>query len=932
MKKINFLLILITLFTYQLIFATEHIVINSNKTYSNEIFENYEQQYLSSNSSGGVFYIKDNGILSLNFCEFKNNKLIFSDNFSGKKGGGSIYNLGYLNIYTGTKFINNTSTLSSYGGAIYNEKNIHIEKDVEFAGNFGVAGGAIYNSGSITIGENINFECNRCHSHGGAIYNIGEIVIDKDVKFIGNIAAIYNYKKLSISENAIFENNITSQYDYYAAIGNYGTITIDEGTKFKNNKFNGFHPQSCVIYNSGTMFIKGATFSKNSMLDIYNIGNLYFSTGTTKMDTGIGGLYYNNYKDKDDNKYIEINNGASLIFMELAILQQKDLLIKENSSLEINASNLEIANSIKNDGIIVFNGGENDNIIIGDGIIKINNTFLNKSSIYAETIYINGIFKGIFFNTQNTTIFDKSLIDLIDNKIQFHNFKNLKINSGTINLNIDADLEKKEVDIIYAESFEGEGEIKVMKINILKDAKNVKTEIEITSSTILKDKITSVNIANSKIFKYDVFYDKKTGILNFKNYVVSPTLFESQVANSVGGFVTQTTIFNQAFASMENIKSRILQVKNEIPVDAPLYASRANTIFFQKTNRIESGLWLRPFYSQEMMNLDNLPVDNTLTGTLAGLDLATGENSLVSLYLGYAGSEQKYENIKVSQTGYILGTTGMLAKEQWYAGVTANINFNKAESQSSYGTDNFDMNMYSVGAKAGYNFDLSDKWKLEPNLMLMYGNVNSQEYQTKQGAKVEGQSVANIIFEPQIKAKLNLENGWQPYGLIGYVVNAGDKVTTKVEEVEFDGQKIGNYVEFGAGIDKSFKNSPWSLYVQLTGRSGGRTGLDGNFGIKYSFLTAKEKKKISKIKKIQAKRKAKEEFIREKKKEGLKKQQELKKERRRIEKARIEEEQKKEKEKLREQKDLEEERRRKEKAEQEKQQELEIQKQIEEYY
>lgn len=289
-------------------------------------------------------------------------------------------------------------------------------------------------------------------------------------------------------------------------------------------------------------------------------------------------------------------------------------------------------------------------------------------------------------------------------------------------------------------------------------------------------------------------------------------------------------------------------------------------MLFKNPNRIEGGLWLRPFITQETVTFNGFDVDNSLTGTLAGLDLATGQDSLLSIYLGYAGSQQKYENIKVNQTGYVLGAMGMLIKEQWYAGVTANVIFNKAESQSVYGTDDFDINMYSVGAKAGYNFNLSESFILEPNLMLMYGNVNSAEYKTTQGANVEGQSNANIIFEPQVKAKLNLENGWQPYGLIGYVINAGDKVTTKVEEVEFDGQKIENYVEFGVGVDKSFKNSPWSLFVQLTGKSGARTGFDGNFGIKYSFLTAKEKKKITKIKKIEKRRAEKKRLLEEEQK------------------------------------------------------------------
>ena len=239
--------------------------------------------------------------------------------------------------------------------------------------------------------------------------------------------------------------------------------------------------------------------------------------------------------------------------------------------------------------------------------------------------------------------------------------------------------------------------------------------------------------------------------------------------------------------------------------------------------------------SQDSISFDSLDVDNTLTGTLAGIDLAAGENTLVSFYLGYAGSNQKYEDIKINQTGYVLGATGMLIKEKLYAGLTGNINFNKAESESDYGTDSFDMSMFSVGAKAGYNYAINDKWALEPNLTLMYGNVSNQEYDTTQGAKIDSQSVANIIAEPQIKAKFDLSDGWQPYAILGYLINMGDDRKVVADETEFEMDKIDGYVEYGAGVNKEFINTPWSCYAQVTGRSGGINGVSGNLGVKYKF-------------------------------------------------------------------------------------------------
>ena len=54
-------------------------------------------------------------------------------------------------------------------------------------------------------------------------------------------------------------------------------------------------------------------------------------------------------------------------------------------------------------------------------------------------------------------------------------------------------------------------------------------------------------------------------------------------------------------------------------------------------------------------------------------------------------------------------------------------------------------------------------------MTLMYGTASAQEYETAGGAKIDSQSVANIIAEPQIKAKFDLSAGWQPYAILGYL-------------------------------------------------------------------------------------------------------------------------------------------------------------------
>ena len=628
-------------------------------------------------------------------------------------------------------------------------------------------------------------------------------------------------------------------------------IARDKALNIENvNDWSGFDNTYGAIRNEGTLNIVGTNFSNNSGQDIINNGNLMLSDHVSSFATGING---------NGNTRI---NGISIDLGNDAFMKQSLIEIDGEGTLTANASN--VSGNISNAGTLIFTGGINNNSINGNGELIVNNELINNSEIIQDTIKINGNFKlgdnGTFYNATNSILYDGVEMDLQNNKIQQHNLGNLTVNSGRVNLYLDADLLNMNMDTISAdENSLINGKINIKAINIINDAVEIETKVLFTNSTILKDKIETINTAFSGIYKYYVSYDKGTGTFHFIcPMLVNPMVLESQVAN-ISGLITQTTVLNQAFESVNNIRQNRIQSSSQ---SSNLYASTADVVF-ETQNRIESGLWIRPFALQHdihlIKNSSEMYIDNKLTGTLAGLDLATGENGLLSFYLGYAGSEQRYENIKVSQTGYVVGATGMLVKNKWYAGVTANMIFNKAESENDYGTANFDMNMYSIGAKAGYNFNLSKKFILEPNLTLMYGKVNNQKYETVMRANINEIETTNILVEPQIKVKLNLAKGWQTYGLLGYSINVGEESELYVDDVFVDSRGIRGYGEYGLGVNKIFKNSAWSAYLEAVCRGGDIEGLSGNLGIKYSFLNKKEKENINSIKDV--KRKEKEEQL-----------------------------------------------------------------------
>ena len=722
--------------------------------------------------------------------------------------------------------------------------------------------GEVLNSSTIANSVTINTQkklTTKVDEITGVIENNGELVFNNDGTnnnwISGNGTTIIDGEIINSSTIA---NSVTINTQKKL------TTKVDEITGVIENNgelvFNNDGTNNNWISGNGTTIIDGEIINSSTIANTVTINTQ--KKLTTKVDeiTGViennGELVFNN--DGTNNNWIS-GNGTTIIDGEIinSSTIANSVTINTQKKLTTNASDL--TGNILNNGTLNFIGGINNNtvsgvngtLVINDNLennyeivqssVTINGIVTNKSSISAENIYLNGTFNldanGSFFTATNVTACDGAEISLQNDLIQEHNFGNLTINSGLVNLVVDTDLENKKMDTISAnEESSINGKIKVKAINILTDTKNFKTEILFTSSTVLKDKIETIDtVVSSKMFKYNVNYDENTGKFNFLlTTKPSPVVLESLIAGNIGGAITQINIIGQAFTSLDNNSARYYSSKHQNFKSPNLYVSTANQIF-ETENKIERGLWIRPYAVQETVSFDNNDVDNTAIGTLAGIDLALNEESLVSFYLGYSGSNQKYEDIKINQTGYIVGATGMLVKEKWYAGITANINFNKASSESSYGTDDFDMNMYSIGAKAGYNFDIGKNWMLESNIMLMYGNINTQSYETSQGANIDSQSIINIIMEPQIKAKLQLEKGWQPYGLLGYVANMNDKAKIVVDEMTFEFDKIKGYVEYGVGVNKDFINTPWNCYVQATGRSGGRTGFAGNLGVKYKF-------------------------------------------------------------------------------------------------
>jgi predicted outer membrane repeat protein len=742
----------------------------------------------------------------------------FSKNTATSSGGVMYISSGSVTIGDGAKFNYNTAGIA--GGTIYNGINsaITIGDGARFDYNTArnETGGAIYNGGSFTLGDRTIFNENSAKTKGGAISSVnGKFNIGEYSSFNGNSAdiggAIANTGELTIKNNATFNQNYAGN-DGGAIFNNLGSIVIGDNAQFKYNSAR----KGGAVYNAGVLEIQnGAFFTENTVTEvggaIYNIGILNLIADTDNIE------FTGNTANGKSSAIYDDGGTINLWASENADVVFNDRIESTDNSSELNINKL--SDALPTTGKIILN----EDMTHYTGTIK----FYNGTVELGE----NGTWFG-----GNLIVSNSPTINMANSIISEHNFKNLTVNDS-LNLIIDADLANAEMDTISATSFgNASGKIKVTEINILSDIDEKETTKLLFANDVLKSKVESVKKARSVLYTYRVKYDNETGYFSFTNVgegdgEINLGTAASAIAASAGGAATQSLVANQVFANMNGKTSS----SKKASIDpSNLYVSAGDQVF-DNSGRIERGLWLKPFVAQETVKIGDADVDNNLYGTLAGIDFPVGEDKQVSFYLGYAGSKQEIEDVKSNQTGYVLGATGMIMKDSWYAGLTANVMFNKASIDTDFGTDDVDMNMFSVAAKAGYNFNITNSFVLEPNLTLVYGVVNSQEYESAQGAQIDSQSINNISVEPQVKAKFEIGNGWQPYGLLGYSANLGSKPTVKAEGVELELDSIDGYVEYGAGVNKDFIGTVWSCYAQVTGRSGGRNGFAGNFGIKYKF-------------------------------------------------------------------------------------------------
>ena len=564
---------------------------------------------------------------------------------------------------------------------------------------------------------------------------------------------------------------------------------------------------------------------------------------------------------------VELKNNAS------GITTAGSVNISGKSVFENNGNGIEVTDE---DSIITLNGldGDGYDVVFKDKLKGVSGAKLNLKAGQVEfhksvtdlDINMEGTTANLkadnVFNGQNLTVTSTSDISMINNSVGTMQLNSLTLNDN-MNLGVDVDLANKSMDRISANTYNlGDNKINVNKMNLLSDAKEVRTDIEFADENLRNNVTTSVSeVAYSPIYKYGVNYNKDNGEFQFTRSNsggggggntpsgggsgrptyndLNPAIMASPVAAQMGGYAGMLDNYGNAFNHMDmymlkpaNLRAAELNANKYAIADgspARYYSNETNT----------NGVWIRPYTSYDSVGLKHGPkVHNLSYGSFIGgdfgmHDFGNGLYGEFSPYISYQGAHQHYSGNSVYQNGGSLGFTGTLYKGNFFTGLTAGVGANVTEASTMYGNEDFPMLSTGVASKTGYNIEFKEgKFIIQPSLLVSYTFVNTFDYKNAAGVRIDTAPLHAIQINPNIRFSFNTKNYWQPYAFVGMNWNIMESGHFKAADTTLPELSVKPYIQYGLGIQKLFSDN-FTAFAQVAVRNGGRNGVGGTLGMKW---------------------------------------------------------------------------------------------------
>ena len=787
------------------------------------------------------------------------NNSIISESESKDEDGITIDNSGQtLTIYD-AKIGSDTNGFDTFldntEGGVVNLENITFinnNTDVDNAGELNLTGtntlsSSIENSGTISNSGTLN---------GGTVNNSGEVTntgtitssVDNSGVFVSSASRIQSQTVNNdgdLNLNAGADGNQGTLGSSVKVTGN-GNVNVTDGivsivsTDFTQNKINTSN---------------GATTNINSNVKVDEINN----SGTTNINTKVTATSI-----KAEEGTINIVSGSDTKTSEK--VGDADIIIYNGA---------KVSSSTDSDNFTV------DNKVTGSNTATSRNSVLElkgngdtqfdiDSQISDSTVLIlNGqlyLPNENNMNNSNVHISDGASLNVMDGKTLAYN--NTVFDDGA-NLQIDADIRTRKTDTFVNPTENGTEYLSDLNINGLDNTLKADTSINITTaaglspeklevtpelSEKIKEKYNNLITPIQKVHG-EINQTPEGVVLNFTGGTdggypnFNPAVMAAPVAAQAGGYLVQLNSYDQAFENMDKYMLMPYKERQALKMKNKVAATSGNQIAFDDTTtqNENAGLWFRPYTSFEKVGLKNGPkVENNMYGSYFGgesqmKDLGHGWDGMWGAYIGYNGAHQNYDGVGIYENGGNIGLTGMVYKDNFFAGATANAGLMGAEASTMYGNETFGMFNTGVALKTGYNAELADgKFIIQPNVQTSYSMVDTFNYHNAADVNVHSGALHAITVEPGVKFIGNLPKGWQPYAGGSVVMSFMDKTNFTANDTTLPSLSVKPYAKYGVGVRKMWGDR-LSGNLQCYVMNGGRNGFGMQGGFKWA-LGANSKK------------------------------------------------------------------------------------------
>ena len=586
------------------------------------------------------------------------------------------------------------------------------------------------------------------------------------------------------------------------------------------------------------------------------------------------------YGASDSN--ITLNNKANLIIKS----EKEDITIGKNGEVALTIDKSSVDGDVENNNLNFageikgLNNNQKNILMLSGKTIDFNKVDNVAISTKAENVNINNVstntiwqISGGTANVKNDAylssdgsnqLFIESggALNLANNQASNITLSNMTLNSN-LNMSVDIDLNNMNADKFVFNNVNDLNtngyDVNINNINIV----NPTTALENYSYSIpfISSEYNNQNFKNqveysakreilTPIFKYNMGYHEdaneefftlsRGASSDYKSY--NPSALASSYGAQLGGYFNQLTSYDMGFSNMDTNMLLTEQEKLSLKYRNK-YANNGEVLTYDPNQNPldDKSIWFKPYSTFEKVNFaEGGTVENISYGTYVGgnseiLELKRGWNGQYSLFVGYNGSHQRYDNVSIYQNGGQLGASGYLYKNNFYTGLTASVGASVARASTMYGGEDFTMLSTGIASKTGYNWALAKgKFIIQPNYLMSYSFVNTFDYTNAAGVRITSDPLNAIQIAPGIKFICNLKNGWQPYIGVTMVWNIIDKSHFRANNVTLPQMSIDPYVQYGIGLKKKWKDR-FTGFIQAMINNGGRTGISITAGFSWTL-------------------------------------------------------------------------------------------------